>query len=255
MKSSQTIAAALVLSAGFAVASTARAAQSLGDTPTYTTAKVVSIDLQNRMLVFRASDGKAQTAKLDDTVAGFPVGIRPGDQVIVSLRNEPGMPRVSSISKSQPPTAANAPRPAPRATTAPQTEATPAPVVLLGADSAAGRAFDERVATIALDANRVDGLWNSFRNSCDVKTTGTFGGSREWTALWTNQAKSDLGSGFCRDLFNQTIGLGDAVSRAMASAEEGVRESLLPGAIREIRVRHSMDFSGWGSPPPERQKP
>ena len=254
MRTSHRVAAALVLSAAFVVGSPARAAQSL-ETPTYTTAKVVSIDLQNRMLVFRASDGKAQTAKLDDTVAGFPVGIRPGDQVIVSLRNEPGMPRVSSIVKSAPPTAANAPRPAPRATTAPQTEATPGPVVLVGADSAAGRAFDERVATIALDANRVDGLWNAFRNSCDVKTTGTFGGSREWTALWTNSSRADLSSGFCRDLFNQIVGLGDTVSRAMAGAEDGVRETLLPGAIREIRVRHSMDFSGWGSPPPERQKP
>jgi hypothetical protein len=248
------VAAALVLGAAFAVGSPARAAQSL-ETPTYTTAKVVSIDLQNRMLVFRASDGKAQTAKLDDTVAGFPVGIRPGDQVIVSLRSEPGMPRVSSIVKSAPPSAANAPRPAPRATPAPQTEPTTGPVVLLGADSPAGRAFDERVGAIALDANRVDGLWSAFRNSCDAKLTGSFGGSREWTSLWTNQAKGDLSSGFCRDLFNQIVGLGDTVSKAMAGAEDGVRETLLPGAIREIRLRHSMDFSGWGSPPPERQKP
>jgi hypothetical protein len=248
-----TIAATLVLSAGFVVSSTAGAAQSL-ETATYTTAKVVSIDTHNRMLVIRGSDGKAQTAKLDDTVAGFPVGIQPGDQVIVSLRKEPGMPRVSSIVKSAPPSAANAPRPV-RPTTASQTEATPGPVVLLGADSAAGRGFDERVATIALDANRVDGLWSAFRNSCDAKLTGSFGGSREWTSLWTNQAKADLSSGFCRDLFNQIVGLGDTVSKAMAGAEEGVRETLLPGAIREIRVRHSMDFSGWGSPAPERQKP
>ncbi len=248
MKSSQTIAAALVLSAAFAVATTARA-------QTYTTARVVSIDLQNRMLVFRGSDGKAQTAKLDDTVAGFPVGIRPGDQVIVSLRNEPGLARVSSITKSQPPTAANAPRPAPRPTAAAQTEATPGAVVLLGADSPAGRAFYERVAVIALDANRVDGLWSAFRNSCDATLTGSFTGNREWTALWTNQAKSDLSSGFCRDLFNQIVNQGDGVSRAMASAEESVREQLLPGAIREIRVRHAMDFTGWGRTAPERQKP
>ena len=249
-----TIAATLVLSAGFVASSTTLAAQSL-ETPSYTTAKVVSIDLQNRMLVFRGSDGKAQTAKLDDTVAGFPVGIQPGDQVIVSLRKEPGMQRVSSIAKSQPPSAANAARPAPRPTTAPQPEATPGPVVLLGADSPAGRAFDERVATIALDANRVDGLWSSFVNSCDVKLTGSYGGSREWTSLWSNSARADLSSGFCRDLYNQIVGLGDSVSRAMASAENTARETLLPGALREIRARHSMDFAGWGSSAPERQKP
>jgi len=249
MKCSHSIAFACSLILASAAAGASARAQSL-ETPTYTTAKVVSIDIQNRMLVFRASDGKAQTAKLDDNVAGFPQGIKAGDQVIVSLRNEPGMARVSSIVKSQ------LGRPAPPAARAtPQPEATPSPVVLLGADSPAGRAFDERVAAIALDANRVDGLWSSFRNSCDVKTTGSFQGSREWVSLWTNQAKADLSSGFCRDLFNQIIGLGDTVSQAMASAEEGVRETLLPGAIRDVRVRYSMDFNGWGGRPPERLKP
>lgn len=250
MKCSHSIAFACSLFLAAAAAGASARSQSL-ETPTYTTAKVVSIDIQNRMLVFRASDGKAQTAKLDDNVAGFPQGIKPGDHVIVSLRSEPGMARVSSIVKSQlgrPPAA-----PAPRST--PQPEATPSPVVLLGADSPAGRSFDERVATIALDANRVDGLWSSFRNSCDVKTTGSFQGSREWVSLWTTQAKADLSSGFCRDLFNQIIGLGDTVSQAMASAEEGVRETLLPGAIRDVRVRYSMDFNGWGGRPPERLKP
>ena len=250
MRTAQTLAAALVLAA-FAATSPALA-QSIA-TPTYTTAKVVSIDLQNRMLTFRASDGRAQTAKLDDTVAGFPVGLRAGDQVIVSLRNEPGLARVSSIVKSQPPTAANAPRPVPPAATQPRSA--PSPDALLEADSPAGRAFDEKVAMIALDANRVDGLWSTFRTSCDVALTGTFEGSREWTSLWSETARTDLSSGFCRDLFNQIVGLGDTVSRAMASAEEGAREALLPGAIREIRVRHSMDFSGWGSPAPERQRP
>lgn len=249
MKCSHSIALACGLLLAVAAAGSSARAQSI-ETPTYTTAKVVSIDIQNRMLVLRKSDGKAQTAKLDDNVAGFPQGIKAGDQVIVSLRSEPGMARVSSIVKSQPGRPA---APAPRPT--PQPEATPSPVVLLGADSPAGRAFDERVAAIALDANRVDGLWSSFRNSCDVKTSGSFQGSREWVALWTSQAKADLSNGFCRDLFNQIVGLGDTVSQAMASAEEGVREALLPGAIRDVRVRYSMDFNGWGGRPPERLKP
>jgi hypothetical protein len=235
---------------GAAVVASARTTQSF-ETPTYTTAQVVSIDIQNRMLVFRASDGKARTAKLDDGVAAFPQGIKTGDRVIVSLRNEPGLPRISSIVKSQ--LGRPAP-PAPRPVgAAPVPAATP--LVLLGPDTAAGRAYDERVATIALDANRVDGLWSTFRNSCDVTLSGSFQGSREWVSLWTGQAKSDLSSGFCRDLYNQIVGLGDAVSQAMASADEGVRDTLLPGAIREIRVRYSMDFNGWGSRPPDRQKP
>lgn len=249
MKCSHSIALACGLFLATAAPGASARAQSL-ETPTYTTAKVVSIDIQNRMLVLRKSDGKAQTAKLDDNLAGFPQGIKPGDQVIVSLRNEPGLARVSSIVKSRPGRPA---APAPRAT--PQPEATPSPVVLLGADSPAGRSFDERVATIALDANRVDGLWSTFRNSCDVKVSGSYQGSREWVSLWTNQAKADLSSGFCRDLFNQVIGLGDTVSQAMASAEEAVRETLLPGAIRDVRVRYSMDFNGWGGRPPERLKP
>src|ERR1700741_3185350 len=129
MKSPFTFAAVLALATGVAVGASAQSISS----PTYTTAKVVSIDLQNRMLVIRGSDGKAQTAKLDDTVAGFPVGMRAGDQVIVSLRNEPGMPRISSIVKSVQPTAANATRPAPREATVPQPAPTASPIVLLGA--------------------------------------------------------------------------------------------------------------------------
>ena len=238
-----------LLLVGAAASASARTTQSI-ETPTYTTAQVVSIDLQNRMLVFRGSDGKAQTAKLDDTVAGFPQGIKTGDRVIVSLRSEPGMARISSIVKSQ----LGRPAPPPPRPAAAEPIVQPSPLVLLGADSAAGRAFDERVATLALDANRVDGLWSTFRNSCDVKVSGSFQGSREWVSLWTGQAKADLSSGFCRDLHNQVAGLGDAVSQAMASAEEGVRETLLPGAIREIRMRHSMDFNGWGGRPPERLK-
>lgn len=239
-----------VLLAGAAAQASARTTQSI-ETPTYTTAQVVSVDPQNRMLVFRGSDGKAQTAKLDDNVGGFPQGIKTGDRVIVSLRNEPGLPRISSIVKSQ------LGRPAPAAPRPAGAEpiTQPSPVVLLGPETAAGRAYDERVAGIALDANRVDGLWSTFRNSCDVKLTGSFQGSREWTSLWTGQAKSDLSSGFCRDLYNQIVGLGDTVSQAMAGADEGVRDVLLPGAIREIRVRHAMDFNGWGGRAPERQKP
>src|SRR5262245_35036212 len=182
MKSAHTIAALVIVTSLAAHAS----AQSL-ETPTYTTAKVVSFDLQNRMMVIRASDGRAQSVKLDDSVAGFPVGLRTGDTVILSLRSEVGLPRVSSIVKSVPPSAIRPAAPPAAAAVRPPTptEPTTATVVLVGADSPAGRAFEERVAAIALDANRVDGLWSSFRNSCDAQVTGSFSGSREWTALWT----------------------------------------------------------------------
>jgi hypothetical protein len=125
------------------------------------------------------------------------------------------------------------------------------PTKAAAVDTAAlARGFADRTAAIAEQANRVDPLWRSFREGCDVKVSGQYEGGREWLSLWDTQAKADLSSGFCRDLFDQIVNAGSDVNKSMAAAEEGVRTSLLPGAIREIRRRYSMDWDGWGRQAP-----
>jgi DNA-binding beta-propeller fold protein YncE len=61
----------------------------------------------------------------------------------------------------------------------------------------------------------------------------------------------DLSSGNCRDMYNQIVSLGQAVSEAMADAEDTAGRVLSPGRIREIERRHSLEWGGWGRGAPE----
>ncbi len=238
MKSTSAVLGAWIVVACCAAAA---AAQS-GGTPTYTNARVVSINPLERTLEIRQADGTQQTVQLDDSVGG--VGdVRVGDEVILGLRAQPGWPRVTAITKS---------------TTATPSRGTPAPRTLppapAGTSHAATDAFARQVATLSEDADRVDRLWSGFRTTCDATVGGRYEGGREWFALWANDVRADLSNGTCRDLYNQIVGLGESVKRGMAGAEDVARRSLTPGDIRDVRLRYSMDWDGWTLPAPERQR-
>lgn len=221
-------------------AAAAAAAQS-GGTPTYTNARVVSINALDRTFVIRQADGAQQTVELDDSVGGMG-DVTVGDEVILTLRGEPGRPRVSALTKSTATPARATPAPRPLAPTG-----SPAP-------EAAAEAFARQVADLALEASRVDRLWSAFRTSCDASVGGRYEGAREWFGLWANDVRADLSNGYCRDLYNQIVGLGETVKRKMAGAEDSARRSLSPGEIRDVRLRYSMDWDGWDRPAPERQR-
>ena len=212
-------------------------------TPKYTNAEVVTIKAQERLLVIRTNEGAEQTLELDDQVVGFG-DLRPGDKVILTLRGEPGRARIEAFSKAAPPTPL-----------AQKTE-TSSTAVASNAEVRSEEAFEQRVTTLAQQASRVDSLWNGFRISCNVTLRGgDYDGAREWLCLWDGQAQVDLSSGSCRDLFNQIIGLGEAVNSGMVAAENSARQNLEPGQIREIQRRHSLDWAGWGRNPPELRDP
>jgi hypothetical protein len=216
-----------------------------GGAPRYTNAEVVSINLQERTLAIRDAKGVEQTVELDDTVAGLP-GVEAGDHVILTLRDEPGRPRVTSIAKSV------APRTPSRRLAA---AAPPAPDDGEARQAAAREAFSEEVATLAEEAGRIDARWAEFVRSCDVTVTARYEDAREWFALWDGQASADLSSGSCRDQFNQIVALGQALKARMTTAEDTARRTLEPGTIREVRRRHSMDWDGWARPAPARREP
>jgi hypothetical protein len=207
-------------------------------TSRYTNAELVSISPQTRLVVIKNSTGREQVLKLDDTVTGFE-GLRAGDRVILALRGEPGMTRISSIVKSvgRPPSAD------PPATRAPAEVSTPSPEL---------DAFAEQVATLAQQADRVDALWDDFKTTCSVTLRSSYADGRDWFSLWDNTAQVDVSSGGCRDLFNQVVGRGEAVKGGMVRAEEAARAAnLVPGDLRATRRRHSMEWSGWGGSAPE----
>jgi hypothetical protein len=211
-------------------------------TLTFTNAEVVSINTLQRTMVIRNTQGKQQTVELDDQLAGFPE-LKPGDQVVLSLRNAPGRSRIRAISKS----VATVPVRQPPVATAPAVETTDA------SDAGALRSYTDRVAAMAQQANQVDRLWSDFRTQCDVTVDNTYESAREWVSLWDADARIDTSSGTCRDLFNQVIAAGETVNAGMAAAEESARQAgLAPGDLREVRRRYSMDWDGWGRVAPER---
>lgn len=225
------------------------ASHAVAQSPTYTNAEVVSVDPQTRTLVIKAKDGPEQTVELDDTVGG--VGnVAAGDHVILALRNEPGRDRVSAIMKSTAPApaeAADRQGKAPARTTSSMGDR---PRLLTGRNAAA--AFSQRVAALSAQASRVDSLWTGFRGNCSVTLNQPYEGAREWFSIWDDVVRADLSSGFCRDLFNQIVGQGEIIKQAMGAAEDAARQELLPGAIRDVRRRYSMDWDGWDRPAPER---
>jgi hypothetical protein len=232
--------ALMILSLGVASAWSAQAA----DPPAadHVTAEVVSVNIANRTLVVRISGAAAQTVELDDTVAGLG-DVKAGDRVILSLRKEPGHAKVTWLARD-----ADRKKDGKDAAARVTTSATPG---VQPRDVEALRlGFSERTAALAEQATRVDALWRSFREGCDVKVTGQYEGAREWFSLWDTQAKADLSGGFCRDLFDQIVSAGSDVNKGMASAEDGVRNALQPGAIRDIRRNYSMDWEGWSRPTP-----
>jgi hypothetical protein len=251
--------AVIAVVAVIAMTTTVHPTRADASAPYHITADVVSADAQSRMLLIDAPDGRRERLFLDDQLPG-PGGVRAGDRVILTLVRDPGRTRVTSI-------LARGEAPAPGATilitpgrgfgTGRPGAATGArpPVTLPGAilddDPAVREAYAQRVATLAQRANRVDAVWLEFQGSCDVSVAGSPEGARPWLGLWDGRVKADLSSGTFRHLFNQVVGLGSAINEGMADAEEFGRRALLPGTMREIRRRHGLDWSAWGSPAPK----
>jgi hypothetical protein len=239
--------AALAMLAGASVLS-AQNPQSL----TMTNAEVVSVDPSQRTMVIRNTAGKDQTVELDDQLAGMG-GIRPGDKVVLSLRKGPGRDRVMSISKGGATAPPQETRVEPSTTGATVVHPPAGPgVAATVATVASLDAYSDRVAALAQQAGEVDRLWGELRSACNVIVDAHYD-SREWVSLWDKQARVDLSSGSCRDLYNQVLTGGQTVSAGMAAAQESAKKAgIVAGDLRAVRQRYSMDWEGWGRTPPER---
>lgn len=210
---------------------------------TYVNGQVVSVDPARRLIVVRNGAGPARSYVFDDLLAGTG-DIRAGDPVILALVGGAGRQRVASISRL----------PAPQATARARAQATPSGAAV--SDVAAVRArFADQVASLSLSARSVDSMWSAFVSACDVKPVANEGGGRDWFGLWDGRVQADYSGGSCRDLFNQIISAGEGVKKGMAAAETSVRNVLTPGAIREIRTLHAMNWDGWTLPSPPRRDP
>ena len=226
-----------------AVALCAAALATAEGPPTYTNVQVVSLDVAGRTLVIRNARGLEEKMELDDNLAGFG-DVKAGDRVMLTLRAGPGWTRVSSIVKSKavPPKGA--------VTTAPNRSVAPVDPAL-----ASREAFASQVARLSTQADGVDRLWNEFHSSCDSMAVKPQEGARGWFTIWEGTARADLSGGFCRDLFNQIIDLGEPIKAEMTAAEEVGRRNLSPGDLRDVRRQYRMEWNGWTLPPPKRVEP
>jgi hypothetical protein len=222
-----------------------RAAQE--PTPKFTNVEVLSVNVQQRLLVVRTNDGAEQTLELDAKVAGF-ADLRTGDRVILTLRGEPGRARVEAVSRSVEAVSKSTAA----AEGAPPSESTAVADVPGDERVVAEAEYSRRVADLARQADEIDRIWSGFRGTCGVSIgESSYESSREWLSLW-DAVPVDLSSGHCRELFNQIVGRGQSVNAGMAAAETDARRSLQPGRIREIQARYSLDWSSWGRTPPKR---
>ena len=133
-------------------------------TPKYTNAEVLSINAQQRLLVVRTNDGAEQTLELDDQVSGL-AELRAGDRVILTMRGEPGRPRVQAFSKTTKVEASASTRAEPVVTRA-------EPVVTAvdrgDEELRAAESYSRRLADLAAQATAIDNVWSGFRTACNV---------------------------------------------------------------------------------------
>jgi hypothetical protein len=216
-------------------------------TPTFTNAKVLKFDVQNRLIKVRLPDGTEQTAELDDNVVGF-ADIAVGDSVLLTMRDEPSRPRVSRIVKA-------VTAPAPRVAARPASEVVAAPAGGLVLTNSAEVAFRDRMQALAQQADAVDRLWNGFKGPCKADESASYEGAREWLLLWDNPQGADLSGGFCRDLFNQIVDRGTTIGSGVVAAEKEAQRTLSPEEIRQVSRSYSLDWSGWGRTAPKRVEP
>jgi hypothetical protein len=208
--------------------------------PMYMNVEVVALDPLTRLMTVRRPSGSVETVELVDRLAGFG-NIAPGDHLILTVQRQPGRAWVSAIMKATPPAATDASNDL-HALTSDRLPQSPTP----------RQSFAVEVATLAQRANRVDGLWNSFRTTCGARVGTSYEGARDWFGFWDDTIRADLSNGFCRELFNKIVDLGEGVKSGMSNAEDTARRSLPPGSIREIRRHYAMDWDGWDRVPPAR---
>lgn len=216
------------------------------ETPTYANVRVVSVDPARRVVVLRTARGVNESFILDDLLAGTG-DIKPGDQVIVTLRGGPGQQRVSALTLSR------KGRPLPKAT--------PPPTIIIktGTDpvrpAEAGERYAAIVAALSDEARSIDASWASFVTMCAVKPVSNDGGGREWFGFWDGRVQADYTNGPCRETFNNIVVRGELIKKSMIAAEKDLGKDLNPGEVRAIRTRYSMNWDGWSLPAPPRREP
>jgi S1-C subfamily serine protease len=106
--------------------------------------------------------------------------------------------------------------------------------------------YERQMQALARAADQLDGSWKNFQKNCSLNSFSTGDAQREWFAMRdqppTFKAADVWCGGYLQDLLNRVADY----SRAMAqSGEQARRAGVYPGALREIRRRYRVDWTGW----------
>jgi hypothetical protein len=100
------------------------------------------------------------------------------------------------------------------------------------------RDFEAAVARLAAESRAVDAAYARFKASCPAMSPADAYGSRGWFALLDGAAVTAP----CAPLLDEVRRLGAPIEAGMRAAQEAARRAwVLPGAMTEIRRRHSME--------------
>jgi hypothetical protein len=106
------------------------------------------------------------------------------------------------------------------------------------------RDYEAAVSRLAAEARTADAAYARYESSCPA-SAGADEGSRPWFGLPDGAAASQADAG-CASLVDEIARLAAPIKAGMIAAQENARKAwVLPGTLRDIRRRHSMEWSGW----------
>jgi hypothetical protein len=109
----------------------------------------------------------------------------------------------------------------------------------------AAQSYEKELATIAHQAEALDGRWRSFKSSCyEGRVAGVF--DHEWFALWEPKAMQGAVAPGCGAAFSDLRrGAEDIRSNVVAVNEAARQADIYPGTRRELLRRYKLDYTGW----------
>lgn len=113
------------------------------------------------------------------------------------------------------------------------------------ARTAGAQAYDRSLKDASGRADRLDDDWRKYRKTCGVPPLPTRG-SREWFGLLDNRLAAAAAAPACLDWFSDIRDEAGRIDAAVQQADEHARRAdVFPGARRDLRRQHHLDFDGW----------
>ena len=174
-------------------------------------------------------------APLVTVISGVMTGwLVPGDRPLHAAVQSPSMSPTITMPK-----ASIKPAVEYRSTSALPDIATPGRALIDSSDpeSLASEAFSREILRLSADADRIDSVWQIYKEECKVQLGRQYDFGREWFGLWDGTAKPTMQTSNCKEVpgsladASETLRL-DLKRAQIAAGETGVGEATEIGALR-----------------------